>query len=215
MPHEADSTGLSTLFWLICIYWNLVWFTQQLTSLGQAGNGEPAEQAVGDDAPQKPDLCAFSAILSRSVAASMSEILQRDGTASVEAFVGKALATYEVVVSAFGAGDREALSGWLSPEVYDAFSKTIGERDEQGQATVETLFSRIEPEIVEARIEEERMEVSIRFTSESFKLPRRPVRLLFRNVSTRLRGVEIWTFARDLATRDDLWRVVATQMERQ
>ena len=85
MPHEADSTGLSTLFWLICIYWNLVWFTQQLTSLGQAGNGEPAEQAVGDDAPQKPDLCAFSAILSRSVAASMSEILQRDGTASREA----------------------------------------------------------------------------------------------------------------------------------
>ncbi|MDX3806841.1 hypothetical protein ACXIUS_12585 [Bosea thiooxidans] len=40
MPHEADSTGLSTLLWLICIYWNLVWFTQQLTSLGQAGTPE-------------------------------------------------------------------------------------------------------------------------------------------------------------------------------
>lgn len=39
---------------------------------------------------------------------------------------------------------------------------------------METLFSRIDTEIVEARIEKERMEVSIRFTSESFKLLRRP-----------------------------------------
>jgi predicted lipid-binding transport protein (Tim44 family) len=143
----------------------------------------------------------------------MPEILQRDGTASVEAFVGNALATYEAVVSAFDAGDRDALSRWLSPEVYDAFSKTIGEREEAGEEMVETLFSRIEPEIIEARVEEERMEVSIRFTSESFKLPRRPVSLFFRNVSTPLRNVGIWTFARNPAVPDDLWRVVATQTE--
>ncbi|WP_306224503.1 hypothetical protein [Bosea beijingensis] len=73
MPHEADSTGLSTLLWLICIYWNLVWFTQQLTSLGQAGNGEPAEQTAGDQAQQKPDPRALSAIASRTAAA-MREI---------------------------------------------------------------------------------------------------------------------------------------------
>ncbi|WP_449255096.1 Tim44 domain-containing protein [Bosea sp. (in: a-proteobacteria)] len=212
MPHEADSTGLSTLLWLICIYWNLVWFTQQLTSLGQAGTPEQTEQAVGDQGTQKPNLPALSAIASRTAAA-MPEILQRDGTASVEAFVGNALATYEAVVSAFDAGDRDALSRWLSPEVYDAFSKTIGEREEAGEEMVETLFSRIEPEIIEARVEEERMEVSIRFTSESFKLPRRPVSLFFRNVSTPLRNVGIWTFARNPAVPDDLWRVVATQTE--
>ncbi|WP_306224502.1 Tim44 domain-containing protein [Bosea beijingensis] len=139
--------------------------------------------------------------------------MQRDGTTSVEAFVGKALATYEVVVSAFDAGARGALSSWLSPEVYDAFSKAIGEREEVGEATVETLFSSIELEIVEARVEEERMELSIRFTSESFKLLRRPVSLFFRNVSTPLRNVGIWTFARNPAVPDDLWRVVATQTE--
>ena len=213
MPHEADSTGLSTLFWLICIYWNLVWFTQQMTSLGQAGTGEPAEQTVGDQAQHKSDPRAFSAIVSRGAAASMHEILQRDGTATLDAFVGRALTTYEAVVSAFDAGDRDALSRWLSPEVYDAFNKSIGEREEAGEEVVETLFSRIEPEIVEARIEEERMEVSIRFTSESFKLPRRPVSLFFRNVSTPLRSTGIWTFARNPAVPDDLWRVVATQTE--
>ena len=98
MPHEADSTGLTTLLWLICVYWNLVWFTQQLTSLGQAGNGETAEQAAGDQVQQKPDPRALSAIISRSAAASMREILQRDGAASVEAFIGRALATYEATL---------------------------------------------------------------------------------------------------------------------
>lgn len=213
MPHEADSTGLTTLLWLICVYWNLVWFTQQLTSLGQAGNGETAEQAAGDQVQQKPDPRALSAIISRSAAASMREILQRDGAASVEAFIGGALATYEAVVSAFDAGDRDALSHLLAPDVYDAFSETIAQREEEGEEAAETLFSRIEPEIVEARIEEERMEVSIRFTSESFKLPRRPAGLLFRNVSSPLHGVDIWTFARNPAVRDDGWLVVATRTE--
>lgn len=213
MPYEADSTGLSTLLWLICIYWNLVWFTQQLTSLGQAGNGEPAEQGAGDPAMQKPDTRALSAIAPLSAAASMREIIQRDGTASVEAFVGKALATYEAVVSAFDAGDRDALIHLLSPEVYDAFSETIAVREEEGEEVMETLFSRIEPEIVEARIGEERMEVSIRFTSESFKLSRRPVGLLFRNVASPLHRADIWTFARNLAEPDDGWRVVVTQTE--
>lgn len=212
MPHEADSIGLATLFWLLWGYWSFVWFTRQLTSLGQAGNPEPTELAVGDQAMQKPNLLARSATASRSAAA-MREILQRDGTISVEAFVGKALATYEAVVSAFDAGDRDTLSRWLSPEVYDAFNKTINEREEAGEEVVETLFSRIEPEIVEARVEKELMEVSIRFTSESFKLPGRPVSLFFRNVSTPLRSAGIWTFARNAAVPGDLWRVVATQME--
>ena len=209
MLQEADSTALTTLLWLICVYWNLIWFTQHLSSLGQA---EQAEQGVGETPEQKPDRRASSPIASRSIAVSMREILQRDGTATIEAFVERALATYERVVSAFDAGDRDALRRLLSSEVYDAFSATIDEREEQGEL-VETLFSRIEPEIVQARIEDRRMEVSIRFASESFKLPRSPAGLLFRNVSTPLQGIDTWTFARSLASRDDGWRVVATQAE--
>jgi predicted lipid-binding transport protein (Tim44 family) len=142
----------------------------------------------------------------------MQEILQRDGTDTAETFREKALAAYEAVVSAFDAGDRETLGRLLSCEVYDAFAEAITEQEAKGEA-VETVFSRIEPEIVEARIEAERMEVSIRFSSESFKLPRRPAGLLFRNVSTPLQTIETWTFARSLATCDDGWRVVATQTE--
>ncbi|CAM5181549.1 hypothetical protein ARD30_00140 [Bosea thiooxidans] len=209
MLQEADSTALTTLLWLICVYWNLIWFTQHLSSLGQA---EQAEQGVGETPEQKPAMRASPPIASRSVAASMREILRRDGTATVEAFVEKALATYESVVSAFDAGDRNALSRLLSPDVYDAFSEAIAVRDEQGDA-VETLFSRIEPEIVQARIEGERMEVAVRFTSESFKLPRSPAGLLFHNVSTPLQDTDIWVFARSLSVRDDGWRVVATQAE--
>ncbi|WP_353187390.1 Tim44/TimA family putative adaptor protein [Bosea sp. (in: a-proteobacteria)] len=213
MPHEADGAGLSTLLWLICIYWNLVWFTQRLTALGQAGNGEAAEQAAGDQAKLKQGASALSATVSCRAAASMREILERDGGASLEAFVERALASYEAVVTAFDAGDRDALSRLLAPDVYDAFSETIALREEQGEEAMETLFSRIEPEIVDARIEEERMEVSIRFISESFKLPRRAAGLFFRNVSSPLHGIEIWTFARNSTVRDDGWRIVATQAE--
>lgn len=209
MPHEADGTGMSTLLWLICVYWNLVWFTQQITALGQAENGEPPNQAA--DGQARPPRRG-TPIASLTAAAAMQEILKRDGVASLDAFVGKALAVYESVVSAFDAGDRDALSRLLSAEVYEAFSATIAEREELGEA-VETLFSRIEPEIVDARIDKGRMEVAIRFASESFKLPRRPAGLLFHNVSTPLHGKEVWTFARSLAGRDDDWRIVSTQTE--
>jgi len=213
MPHEAEGYGLSTLLWLICIYWNLIWFSRQLTSLSQAGSEEPTEQAAGDQTQSKPGPLALPAAISRDAAAAMREILQRDGATSAEAFIGEALATYEAVVAAFDAGDRDALARLLAPDTYDAFGEAIALREEKREEAMKTLFSRIEPEIVEARIKEERMEVSIRFTSESFKLPSLPGSLLLRNVSSPLHGVDIWTFARNPSVPGDDWRVVATQTE--
>lgn len=212
MPQDTDSAGLTTLLWLICIYWNFLWFTQQLSSLGRTGNGDQAEGRATEGKQRIADARTAPPVASSTVAALMGEILRRDGTATIEAFLVKALATYETVVAAFDDGDRDRLGRLLSPDVYDAFSRTIAERDEQGDA-VETLFSRIEPQIVRARIEDGRMEVAIRFASESFKLPRRPAGLLFHDVSTPRQGIDIWTFGRSLEAGDEGWRVVATQAE--
>jgi hypothetical protein len=51
------------------------------------------------------------------------------------------------------------------------------------------------------------------FPSGGETLPRSPAGLLFRTVSTPLQGVDIWTFARNLASHDDGWRAVAIWTE--
>jgi predicted lipid-binding transport protein (Tim44 family) len=142
----------------------------------------------------------------------VSEILRRDGEL-IEDFLSKLLATYETIVAAFDAGDRVMLRRLVSPEVYDALSGAIAARESRG-ITVETVFSRIAtPEVVDGLIGEDHMEISVRFVGECFKLWRNPAGELIDGATDRSRNIDIWTFARMLSSREDAWRVVATEAD--
>ena len=100
------------------------------------------------------------------------EILQRDGAATIEDFLSQKVQVYETVVAAFDSGDRHRLRNLVSPDVYEAFSDAIQVREAERKSE-KTVFSQIEPpEIVAGLVEDTRMEVSIRFAAEFFRLPR-------------------------------------------
>lgn len=47
MPQDADGTGLISLIWLACMYWNLYWCLERLGALEQAGKADAAGDAAG------------------------------------------------------------------------------------------------------------------------------------------------------------------------
>jgi predicted lipid-binding transport protein (Tim44 family) len=213
MPQDVDGTGWISLVWLACIYWNLYWCLERMGSLEQAGKADGTGEAATVAAPAKGQRSVRAKAMPPALAGRVDEILRHDAAASIEAFLQERLASYEAVVAAFDAGDRELLRGLVSPEVYEIFRAAIDVREIRGQR-IETAFAWIEPsEIVEARIDAEQMEIVIRFTGAYFEFARDSIGLLVKGAPAMRRSSDLWTFACSLAQAGKTWRVVATEAE--
>lgn len=211
MPQDADGTGLISLIWLACMYWNLYWCLERLGALEQAGKADVAGDAAGAAGPARRTPLANVKAMSPALAGRVDDILRRDSAVTVEAFLQERLAAYEAVVAAFDAGDRDALRELVSSEVFEIFRATIDLREIRGQR-IETAFAWIEPsEIIEARIAVEQMEIVIRFTGAYFEFARDSIGLLAKGAPAMRRCSDVWTFARNLTAPGSGWRVVATE----
>lgn len=217
MLQDADSSTLITLAWALWIYWSISTWLEHFSSLAQ--DEEQRRGGRSTDHQIEARSRAFSGRSSDAyltmrpdLEAAVSEILRRDGAASVEDFLANALAAYEAIVAAFDVGDRETLRGLASAEIYDAFLHASAQREAQREQR-ETVFSQIEPpQIVDALVDDAHMEISIRFFSEAFKLSRNAAGQLMEEAPAPYRNVDTWTFARMLSSGDSAWRLVATEV---
>ncbi len=206
MPQETDSSALVSLIYAIWIYWIVSSWMEQLLRRAQTEN----EQDQPDKANEAEGMAFTDATASRDLDASIAEFLQREMSTTIDDFLAKALATYEAIVAAFNSGDRETLRNLVSTDVYDAFAEVIRAR-EAARMRVETMFARIDPpKIVDGVVDATHVEVSVRFVGETFKLSRNAAGQLLEKKPAPCRSVDVWTFARQLPSRDSTWRVVAT-----
>lgn len=126
-------------------------------------------------------------------------------------FLGGAKAAYEMVVTAFAAGDKENLRPLLSREVFADFAAAIDERIKRGE-TVETTFVGLRgAEIVETQVNNSIAEVTIRFESELISVTKDAQGHVIAGHANSVEQVtDIWTFARDTRSRDPNWTLIAT-----
>lgn len=119
---------------------------------------------------------------------------------------------YEMIVTAYAAGDRNQLKPLLSADVYDGFDMAIAERESRGE-TVDFTFVGIEKaKIVEAHGDDKEIRITIRFVSELISATRdQNGAIIDGNASKVLEVTDIWTFARDPRTNDPNWHLVATE----
>ena len=60
-------------------------------------------------------------------------IVRADPQFDVEHFIVGARAAYELIISAFAKGDRDALSGLLTPRVYESYAAAISAREAKNE----------------------------------------------------------------------------------
>ncbi len=145
------------------------------------------------------------------VAKKLQTIAEADRTFDPKHFLTGARAAYEMIVTAFAEGDRKSLKQLLSREVFDSFSTAIGEREKNGQ-TVEFKFVGISSsDVIDAEIAGKMANITIKFVSDLITATRDKSGEIIDGNSSQIRDVtDIWTFARELASRDPNWRLVAT-----
>lgn len=126
-------------------------------------------------------------------------------------FVGGAKAAYEMVVTAFAAGDKDTLRPLLSREVFNDFAGAIDERGKRGE-TMETTFVGLRgANITETRVNNRIAEVTVKFESELISVTRDAQGHVIGGHANSVDQVtDIWTFARDTRSRDPNWTLIAT-----
>lgn len=129
-------------------------------------------------------------------------------------FLTGARAAYEMIVTAFAEGDRRTLKNLLSREVYDGFESAISQRESRGE-TVESRFVSIDnAEITAAELRGRNAQVTVRFQSKLVSVTRdRDGNVVDGNAEKVTDVTDVWTFARDVSSRDPNWKLVATEAE--
>ena len=117
-----------------------------------------------------------------------------------------------MIVQAFANGERRALKDLLSSEVYEGFDNAIREREQRGEK-VETRFASIDKaSIVNAEVRDKTAQITVRFVSQMITVTRDKDGTVVDGSPDMLTDVtDIWTFARDISSRDPNWKLVGTE----
>jgi predicted lipid-binding transport protein (Tim44 family) len=147
-----------------------------------------------------------------ALANGLDAIVREDAAFDPKHFIAGARAAYEMIVTAFAAGDRRQLRNLLGREVYDGFDAAIRDREQKGEV-VETRFVSIDrAELTGAEMRNGAAQVTVRFVSQLVSVTRDRAGAVVDGSPDRVTDVtDVWTFLRDIASRDPNWKLVATE----
>lgn len=147
-----------------------------------------------------------------AVAAALDEMARLEPDFDAKHFLSGAKAAYEMIVSAFAGGDRRMLKDLLAKDVYDNFAAAIADRESRGE-TMESRFVAISRADLEQAVVRGRSgELTVRFVSQLISVTRdRDGSVVDGSPDTVADVTDVWTFARELGTRDPNWKLIATE----
>ena len=144
----------------------------------------------------------------------LKEILEHDPGFNPEGFLGGARMAYEMIVTAFADGDRKTLKGLLSREVYDGFAEAISDRENRGEQVRSTFVGIEDAAIKSAGIVNSDAQLTVSFTSQIISATLDKDGKVIEGDTEQVAEVrDIWTFARDVRSRDPNWKLVATESD--
>lgn len=169
-----------------------------------------ADNVVPLPVPQR----AIEAQPSDPVAQGLAAISRADRNFDKDHFIGGARHAYELIVTAFAAGDRITLKPLLSDEVYAAFDHGIKAREDRHEKTDFTFVGFKDLSIVHAEMKGRLAEVTLSFQAQYISATTDANGAVIEGDPKTVRDVtDLWTFARDTRSSDPNWSVVATHGE--
>ncbi len=173
----------------------------------EAATPKPAESAEAS-----PERWKGIAEPGSAIAIGLDAIAGADANFDAKHFLTGARAAYEMIVNAYAEGDRRTLKNLLAREVYDGFESAISEREKRGE-TVETRFVSIDnADITAAELRGRNTQVTVRFQSKLISVTRNKEGNVIDGNAEKVADItDVWTFSRDVTSRDPNWKLLATE----
>jgi len=180
---------------------------QLYSVLGRRVGRQPEDQPQPETAPaqvrapeRNPAEQAEEGVALTGVAA----IRARDPAFDLSHFLHGAKSAYEMIVRAFATGDRATLRNLLSPAVMEGFEGAIAAREAEGRTETVEFLHPPRADMEKAEVEGDAARVTVRFLAE---LRSRTKDKRGEAVDDR-RTAELWTFERNLKSKDPNWTLV-------
>jgi len=174
---------------------------------------EAPEQAPAAAAPEvaanpaEPSGFAYE----KGAASGIRAIIAADPGFDVARFVEGAQAAYRMVLEAFWKGDRAELGFLTGDTVRDAFVEAIDAREAAGETLDNRLVAIERASIEDARLDGKIAEIEVRFDAFVAAVTKdKAGEMIAGSMSDAVPTNDLWTFRRDLSSRDPNWRLVET-----
>jgi predicted lipid-binding transport protein (Tim44 family) len=141
-------------------------------------------------------------------------LLAADPSFDVARFLEGAQAAYRMILEAFWSGDLDTLRPHVDDNVYQAFASSVEQRKKEGLALDNRLVNMDQVLIAAASIEQTVAFVTVRFEADIAAVTRnKDGEVVAGSMSDAVQTRDLWTFRRDMASRDPNWLLVETDEE--
>ncbi len=175
------------------------------------------EAAPGiESAPAKADTPVATSepagmVFGKGASSGIRAIIAADSSFDVSRFLEGAQGAYRMILEAFWKGDREELGYLAAPDVRDAFTSAIAEREAAGHSLDNRLVAIERAVIEDARLNGPEAEIEVRFDAFVAAVTRNAEGdVVAGSMSDAIPTHDIWTFRRNLKSGDPNWLLVET-----
>ncbi len=179
------------------------------TLLGRSEGHMEAPQAPEkkrNTLPEQGDRPHLRPAFDGPAAAGLEAIANVDSRFDPASFVEGARSAYQMIVTAFAAGDRATLQGLLAENVLKRYVKAIDDREARDESVKTEIDAIRAADITEAELFQGKARVKVRFDADIATETRDSTGKVVAGDLAQVNSVkEYWTFERDTSSADPNW----------
>ena len=141
-------------------------------------------------------------------------LLAADPSFDVARFLEGGKAAYRMILEAFWKGDLDTIRPHADQHVYDTFADAVADRQKNGLVLDNRLVAIEQAVISEASLDNSVAVVTVRFEADIAAVTRNGEgEVVAGSLSDAVQTRDLWTFRRDIASRDPNWLLIETDEE--
>jgi predicted lipid-binding transport protein (Tim44 family) len=141
-------------------------------------------------------------------------VLAADPSFDVAQFLDGAQAAYRMILEAFWSGELETVRPHVDDNVYEAFASSVKQRKAEGLVLDNRLVHIEQAVISAASLENSVAFLTVRFEADIAAVTRnKDGEVVAGSMSDAVQTRDLWTFRRNIASRDPNWLLVETDEE--
>ena len=185
---------------------------EQQPILRPAESDARAEPRVDRPAPTQPSASDSAELAFIPTAGpGVRAILAADPTFDVARFLEGAKSAYRLILESFWKGELDALRPHVDDHVFETFSAAVEQRKADGLKIDNRLVAIDQAVISEAALERQSATVTVRFEADIAAVTRNAEgEVVAGSLSDAVQIRDLWTFRRDLSSRDPNWLLIET-----
>ncbi len=174
--------------------------------LGRRVGRQPEDLAPAQSgpAPREAPPPMIAGVTEPAALTGLAALKVRDPGFDVTRFMQGARQAFQLVVKAFAAGDRNTLKPLLAAEVMSAFEAVMAQREQEGRTEQVEFLQEPRADLESLGVIGDLAKASVRFLAEFRSRTKGPEG---EAVDDR-RTAEVWTFQRNLTSRDPNWTLI-------